>query len=69
MVSEETPLETKDKKVVKKEEVNIDGKTLDEDKSIQDTAKKNQVKNELPPNIINETGEDIIVRTVESEEE
>lgn len=69
LVKEETPLETKDMKVVKKEEVNIDGKTFDQDKSIENTAKKNNVKNDLPPNIINETGEDIIVRTVESEEE
>lgn len=69
LVKEETPLETKDKKVVKKEEVNIDEKTLDQDKSIENIANKSHVKNDLPPNIINETGEDIIVRTVESEEE
>ena len=69
LVKEETPLETKDKKVVKKEEVNIDKKTIDQDKSIENTSNKSHIKNDLPPNIINETGEDIIVRTVESEEE
>ena len=68
MIKEE-PTDAKDEKLVRKEEEKLDEKAIDQDVSLENTAKKNRVENELPPNIINETGEDIIVRTIESEEE
>lgn len=69
IIKEEPSLEPKDEKLVRKEEDKLDKKAVAQDVSLENTAKKNRVENELPPNIINETGEDIIVRTVESEEE
>ena len=69
MIKEEPSLEPKDEELVRKEEDKLDKKAVAQDVNLENTEKKNRVQNELPPNIINETGEDIIVRTVESEEE